>query len=259
MADKLRIFSTCSGTEPMPGRHHCSFSIEHNGKLYWFDAGETCSYTAHLMGADVRDIRSIFISHPHMDHVGGLGELMWTIRKLYSRYGGPENKVIDLYMPDHVTWPALLGFLNRAANGFNNPFSIREHLVQDGLLMEEDGISVTAMHNLHIGRLPDGSFNSYSYRICLGGKVIVFSGDVKNYSEIEPLLKGADILLAETGHHRPAKVCRELNEMGCAPGTLMFIHHGRAILDECETAMAEAREIYSGKMIVLNDGDQFDL
>lgn len=259
MADKLHIFGTCSGTEPMPGRHHCSFAIEHEGAYYWFDAGENCSHTAHLMDIDVRKIHSIFISHPHMDHVGGLGELMWTIRKLYSRYGGPEGKVIDLYMPDRATWPALLGFLRQAANGFNNHFSVREQPVKDGLLMEAEGIQVSAMHNFHIGQLADGSFNSYSYRICVGDKTIVFSGDVKNYSEIEPLLKGADIVLAETGHHRPVKVCRELLEMGCAPETLMFIHHGRAILDECEVAMAEAKEIYSGKMIVLNDGDQFTL
>lgn len=259
MADRLHIFGTCSGTEPMPGRHHCSFAVEHEGDLYWFDAGECCSYTAHLMGVDVRNIRSIFISHPHMDHVGGLGNLMWTIRKLYIRYGGEPGRKYHLYMPDRMTWPAIRQMLCQTEGDFINPFEIEEHPVRDGVVMEADGMKVSAMHNLHLTPLADGSFRSYSYRICVGGKVIVFSADVKNYAEIEPLLKGADVLLAETGHHRPVKVCRELMEMDCVPETLMFIHHGRAILDEYEAAMAEARAVYPGKMIVLNDGDQFTL
>lgn len=259
MKDQLYIFGTCSGTEPMPGRHHCSFAIEHEGKLYWFDAGESCSYTAHLMGLDVRNIQSICISHPHMDHVGGLANLMWTIRKLHTLTGGMDGRNIDLYMPDEVSWPAIHTLLCQTEGNFEIPFKVTQHRVGDGLVMEKNGVSVTAMHNQHLPPLEDGSYRSFSYRICVGGKVIVFSGDVKNYSEIAPLIQGSDILMAETGHHRPVKVCRELMEMGYIPPMLMFIHHGRAILDECEQAMTEAREIYPGEMIVLNDGDRFEL
>ena len=79
---KLWFFGTCSGTEPLPGRHHVSFALESEGGLYWFDAGEGCSYTAKLAGADLLAVKKIFISHTHMDHVGGLGNLLWNIRKL---------------------------------------------------------------------------------------------------------------------------------------------------------------------------------
>ena len=127
------------------------------------------------------------------------------------------------------------------------------------MLLDENGIRVEAMHNLHLPPAADGSWRSYSYRITVGGRVIVFSGDVKNYTEIEPLLRGADVILAETGHHRPLKVCTELNEMGIRPQTLLFIHHGRAILEEGEGAIAEARAVYSGPMRVLNDGETIAL
>lgn len=63
---KLTILGTCSGTEPMPGRHHTSFTLLHDQRLYWFDAGESCSYTAHQAGpktivysGDVKGIRDI--------------------------------------------------------------------------------------------------------------------------------------------------------------------------------------------------------
>lgn len=34
------FLGTCSGTEPMPGRHHSSVVFEINGTYYWFDAAE---------------------------------------------------------------------------------------------------------------------------------------------------------------------------------------------------------------------------
>ena len=62
----LTFLGTCAGTEPMPDRKHTSFAIEYNGKVYWFDAGAGCSYTAHLLGIDLLSVRAIFISHTHM-------------------------------------------------------------------------------------------------------------------------------------------------------------------------------------------------
>lgn len=75
---KIYIFGSCSRTEPMEGRHHTAFAIEINGKVYWFDAGENCSHTAHLMGVDLLLVSDIFISHPHTDHVAGLVNLWRT-------------------------------------------------------------------------------------------------------------------------------------------------------------------------------------
>lgn len=259
MITRLHIFGTCSGTEPMPGRHHCSFAIEHEDRLYWFDAGENCSHTAYVMGADPRKIHSIFISHPHMDHVGGLGNLMWTIRKLDGRYGGMEGKTVNLFMPNSETWPAMRRVLAQTEGDFKTRFAIREQPVAEGVLLDEGGVQVEAMHNLHLPPLPDGSWRSFSFRISISGYTIVFSGDVKNYSEIEPLLRGADVLLAETGHHRPVKVCHELNDMGIQPKSLLFIHHGRAILEEGEAAIDEAREIYTGSIRMLNDGETIEI
>ena len=255
MSTRLHIFGTCSGTEPMPGRRHCSFALEHENRLYWFDAGEGCSHTAYVMGVDPRKIHSIFLSHPHMDHVGGLGNLMWTIRKLDGRYGGMEGRTVNLFMPNRETWPAVRQVLAQTEGDFKTRFDIIERPVREGVLLDENGIKIEAMHNLHLPQLPDGAWRSFSFRITVDGKAIVFSGDVKNYAEIEPLLRGADVLLAETGHHRPVKVCRELNEMGVRPASLLFIHHGRAILEEGEAAIDEAREIYDGRMQVLNDGE----
>ena len=62
--------------------------VDIDGRLYWFDAGESCSHTGHLLGLDLTEVKSIFISHAHIDHVGGLAKLLWCMRKLDSRHCG---------------------------------------------------------------------------------------------------------------------------------------------------------------------------
>ena len=58
---EMLFFGTCSGTEPMKDMHHCAWAIKKNDGYYWFDAGENCSRTAHLMGENLRNVKNIFI------------------------------------------------------------------------------------------------------------------------------------------------------------------------------------------------------
>ena len=85
----LHVLGSCAGTEPMPGRHHTSVALEAGGRLYVLDAGEGCAYTAHLLGLDLMNLQAVFLSHTHMDHIGGLAHLLWTMRKLCVL--SPEN------------------------------------------------------------------------------------------------------------------------------------------------------------------------
>ena len=91
---KLHFLGTCAGTEPMPGRKHASVAVEVGDRLYWFDAGEGCSYTAHLMGLDLLKIKAVFISHLYAlsekfsVKAGDLdGSCFITSRKLLHRHG----------------------------------------------------------------------------------------------------------------------------------------------------------------------------
>ena len=81
---KLIIFGCLAGTNPRPGRNHTALALEKDGSLHWFDAGENCAYTAHLAGYDLSQLRAIFISHPHQDHVSGLPHLVMVRNKLAS-------------------------------------------------------------------------------------------------------------------------------------------------------------------------------
>ena len=126
---KIHFLGTCAGTEPMPARKHSSTAIELNDTLYFFDAGEGCSYTAHNMGLDLLKIRAIFISHPHLDHVGGLCNLLWTVRKLRYHYGKKTKfDEIGVYIPTPETFDGVMKILRNSESGYRCDFAVTEIL-----------------------------------------------------------------------------------------------------------------------------------
>ena len=121
---KIYVLGSCSGTEPMPDRHHTSVAIEINDRFYWFDAGENCAYTAHMMGLDVLKIKEIFISHGHMDHVGGLGNLLWTIYKMTYVTGNlPAYGDVNVHMPNDETFDGVLTILKNAEGKYESKYN----------------------------------------------------------------------------------------------------------------------------------------
>ena len=232
---KIHFLGTCSGTEPMQDAHHCSFLIKTETAIYWFDAGEGCAHRAYTSGIDVLKTKVLFLSHPHLDHTGGLANLLALFRKLNGRYKTPlrfDNTLRIFTSARGIVEAAKTICLgpNTALN-FNLPI---EDLF-DGVIYEDEILRVSAIHNEHLGEDGSNGWHSHSFLIEADGKRIVFSGDVKAPSELDAFLEETcDLLIMETGHHKVKDVC----EYAAARGVkaLRFNHHGREILNDRESA-----------------------
>ena len=259
---KITFLGTCAGTEPMPGRRHTSFVVEYGGRVYWFDAGAGCSYTAHLLGIDLLAVRAVFISHTHMDHIGGLANLLWDIRKLDGRESDERRRMagkrLDVFIPDLRVWRGIEQILVGTEGRFSVAFDLQAASYADGIVFEEEGFRVTALHNEHMGAPAEGEgWKSHSFLVEAEGRRLVFSGDIKDVRELEPLLDDCDLLLAETGHHKVEDICAYAKEMRVE--RLGFLHHGRAILADPEGEAEKARGIFGERVFLSEDGMQIDV
>lgn len=254
---QIRILGSCSGTEPMPGRHQTSVTLEAGGHVYFFDAGENCHFNAYLNGVDLLSMKAIFISHYHSDHLAGLPLLMWLPRKLMAvnKIADFPGKEIGLYFPSKGLYEAMMCFLNAMEPGVTNRLPYKNYIINEGCFYDDGTISVEAIHNRHLPPNADGSWTSFSFLIRCEGKRIVYSGDIADLSELDCFLKTepCDLFLMETGHHHPWEVARRLREGNYDIKQLAFMHHGRDFLLRLEESKRLTQEAYQAPFIVTSD------
>jgi len=251
---KIYFLGTCAGTEPMPDRKHMSFAIESSKKVYWFDAGEGCSYTGHNLGIDLLAVKNIFISHTHMDHVGGLGNLLWNIRKLrYEKQSKPYFGDVELYIPNMYTWEGLHKLLIHTETGFASDYEVNAHQVENGVLIDDGIMKVTALKNTHLAPDNTDARVSYTYKIECEGKTVIYSGDVGKYTDMDEFMKdGCDALIVETGHFGVDAVWDYTKDKKI--GHTYFSHNGREILNNPEASQQKMKDLFNGNATICEDG-----
>ena len=253
---KIHFLGTCAGTEPMPGRHHTSLIIEINDALYQFDAGECCAYTAYATkGIDLLKMKALFVTHPHVDHQGGLPHWIFTIPKLcVIKKTNTKFTPITTVLPDTGTWDAAcaLAFGMECSTAYLDKVQFDVRACSEGTVFEDENLKVEAIHNMHLGIPENGNWKSFSYRVICEGKKIVISGDIKNISDLDPFIKEkTDVLLIETGHHIPEKLAAELNNYPIE--NLVYYHNGRSILNDCNGSKKRIADVWKKPFTISED------
>jgi len=201
----LMTLGTRGGPGPTPERAQSSNVLIVNGTPYLVDAGEGVTRRLIRAGLAVRDIDTIFITHPHSDHTGGLGGLLAAVydssrAKPVTVYGPPGTAASVKGLVDYLTVSSEI----RISDGtqtvpVSRLFSGRDRAT--GIVFQDENVKVTAAENSHF-HFPSGSpaygkYKSYSYRFEARDRVVVFTGDTGPSEAVTELAKGADLLVTE--------------------------------------------------------------
>jgi ribonuclease BN (tRNA processing enzyme) len=196
---------TRGGPIPTVWRAQTSNALIVNGVPYIVDAGDGVTRRLTRARIGFRDIDTIFITHPHSDHTGGLPAL------LAVQYDSIRTKPVNVYGPPGTEEivKGILPFLDvnaevRMGDGTRTVMASKifsGHNKQPGLIFQDANIKVTAVENSHFnfpaGNSAYGKYKSYAYRFDTADRSIVFTGDTGPSDAISELAKGADLLFSE--------------------------------------------------------------
>jgi len=202
---KLITVGTAGGPVPRAGRAQSANLLIVNGTPYLIDAGDGTTRRLAKMKFSFRTLGTVFVTHGHNDHTGGLGMV------LSSAWSAQRTQPINVYGP-----PGTEALIKAAIAYYGLDAEIRisdgsrtvpiekvffGHDVAPGLVYQDANIKVTAIENTHFHHHPGspayGRHKSYSYRFETPDRVIVFTGDTGASDAVTALAKDADILVTE--------------------------------------------------------------
>lgn len=181
------------------------------GKPWLVDCGDGVLERLATAGYDLPQVNTVFLSHLHMDHIGGLQGLIglrWfgAQKKLpvLTIYGPPGTDAVVAGIMRSLKPPVEIGM------GVGRPISTPEQMtrvviIKGGSDLSLDGVRVRAVRNSHFDNPPghpahDGSQSlslRFDYRGYARGYAIGYTGDTGPSDAVTHLEKGVDLLVSE--------------------------------------------------------------
>lgn len=248
---------TFLGTGPgtvTPGRGQSSLLLQSGEADVLLDAGEPCAKGLLDLGFDPAVLAAVLITHGHADHVGGLPLLLQSIA---SRQGA---RSLRLGLPGHLVAP-VEGWLRAtflAVDELGFPLTIFPW--QAGVAVQIKDVTVVPRLTTHLARRAEAGVESFLFDITIGGKRIVYSGDLGAPSDLRSVLDApADLLICELAHFSIGDLVAILKPARI--GALCLTH----LSDEAAGRRAEidlycARELDQVQDVYLpDDGERIEL
>ena len=208
----VTLLGTAGGPILRRSRSQPASLLTVNDVSYLVDAGDGAASQLTKAGVAIPQIRHIFLTHLHADHVAGLAPLLlfaWTSAAAHPMtiYGPPGTKQLLNAGLSYIETPVDIHRLQYPPVPVPKElFSAEEPTLREGvdssLIYQDESVSVYAVENTHYTTMPQvarvyGIDRSYSYRFDTPDRSVVFSGDTGQSDALVALAKDADILVIE--------------------------------------------------------------
>jgi ribonuclease BN (tRNA processing enzyme) len=171
------------------GRFNTCFRVERPGGDYLIDCGATSMVALRQLGIDPNTIRTIFISHLHGDHFGGLPFFVLDAQ-FYSR----RTEALTIVGP-----PGLAERLTQAMEVFfpgsataRRRFEVDVIEVRPGSVATVNGVRVEAIEVRHACGAPP-----LGLRLSSDGRTIAYTGDSEWTEALVEIGRDADLFIVE--------------------------------------------------------------
>ena len=197
--DLFRVTLLGTGAPPPRlDRFGPSTLVEVGNDKFIVDAGRGAMQRLCQLGIPFSEITGIFLTHHHSDHVVGFPDLWLT--GWIGRPWGKRNQPLQVWGPEgtrqmmeHLPQAFAVDIRVRSKNYPPDGVTLRAEEIKEGIVLERDGIRVTAFEVDHGGEeLP-----AYGYRIDYQGRAAVLSGDTTFNENLIRNSQGADLLVHE--------------------------------------------------------------
>ncbi|WP_232631809.1 MBL fold metallo-hydrolase [Methylobacterium sp. Leaf118] len=175
------------------GRFHTCFHVEAPAELgdgaFLIDCGASALIAIRRFGIDPNGIRTVFLTHLHGDHFGGLP---WLI--LDGQLVSGRTEPLTLVGPKGLRerLPAAMEVLFPGSSTAERRFTVAVIEMEAGAPVEVGGVQAEAFAVQHPSGAP-----SHALRLTVGGKVVSYTGDTEWVEALIAAGRGADLLIAE--------------------------------------------------------------
>lgn len=171
------------------GRFNTCFHVGAGDHVFLIDCGASSLVALKRLGLDPNAITTVFVTHFHADHFGGVPFLV-----LDGQFSGRTA-------PLRLVGPAgLASWTERAMEtAFPGSFAAKRKFevvvseIRPGASAAFDGVAVEAFQAVHGN--PGGPF--HAYRLDVDGKSLAYTGDTEWTEDLVPLGRDVDLLIAE--------------------------------------------------------------
>lgn len=251
---RIRVLG-CAGTVS-PEAKTSAFLI--NDELL-LDGGTICSS---LSLDEFLAIRTIFISHPHFDHIKGIPSLAENLifvaddRPVTIIASGPAIEALGKNVMNNIIWPDF----SRLPSA-DRPV-IRYQKVPEAVPIAAGGVTVTPY-------CLTGNPTDFGYLVKDSSASLLYTSDIGPEAELTPNGEKADAVIIEvsfpdeqedlarrTGHLTPLLLLNSLKRMPSLPQKI-FVSHLKTYYRE--QIVAQLKRLELSNLVILNDGDILEL